>query len=302
MQYSKFVCLTMVIILATHALRGKADSVVFEFDDITVTEQELVEYLKERLLPTAYEDALSRPGAASQAVGNIYIIRSAAAAARQQGLVSESTERWEAMDAADRYALEQFLSFQAEQRMASVEWDELARERYLLDLEKLGAGVEVSVSHILVKRGDRNFRELAAAVDEVERALTDGEAFSEVALRLSEDPSAERNAGALGYISRGETDPAFEAAAFSMKETGSLSPPILTSFGVHILQFHDKREKTAPSFDSLRRTLIREIKDEETAKYRNLILEPLRSPAMPLLNALDEPALAARLLELLKDE
>ena len=82
----------MVIILATHALRGKADSVVFEFDDITVTEQELVEYLKERLLPTAYEDALSRPGAASQAVGNIYIIRSAAATAQQQGLVSGSTE------------------------------------------------------------------------------------------------------------------------------------------------------------------------------------------------------------------
>lgn len=302
MQYSKLVYLTLIVILATYALRGYADSVVLEVDDITVTEQELVEYLRERLLAAAYEDALSRPGAVSQAVGNIFIIRSAAAAARKQGLVSDSTERWEAMDAADRYALEQFLSFETEQRVASVEWDELARERYLLDLENLGAGMEVSVSHILVKSDDRNFRELASAVDEVERALSDGEAFSEVARRLSEDPSVERNSGALGYISRGETDPAFEAAAFSMKDPGSLSPPILTSFGVHILQFHDKREKAAPSFDSLRRTLIRKIKDEEIEKYRNLILEPLRNPAMPLLNALDEPALAARLLELLNDE
>jgi peptidyl-prolyl cis-trans isomerase SurA len=68
-----------------------------------------------------------------------------------------------------------------------------------------------------------------------------GEDFSKLALQYSEDPSAKRNSGNLGYFSGFMMVYPFESAAFNTK-VGEVSEIVRTSFGYHILRVHDKKD------------------------------------------------------------
>ena len=287
--------LLMLLVMGARAESAK----VLDFDGVKVTEQDLVEYLSERLLPEAYERALMRPGAVSQAVGNIFIVRRAAATAREMGLVEASSESWEAQDAVDRYAVDQLVAHETDIKMNSTDWEKLAEERYILNLEQQGAARKVAVSHILISSDSRNFNEIASRVAAVEAELANGRAFEDVAREMSDDPSAERNGGVLGYIARGQTEPRFEAVAFTMEEVNAVSAPVLTAFGVHFIRFDGDMQVEPSKFEDRRPFLIQELKKEASRKVRPLLLEPFREPAMPVLQSLDEEKLAARLLQLL---
>ena len=61
-----------------------------------------------------------------------------------------------------------------------------------------------------------------------------------MAKKYSDDPSASLNLGSLGWVRWGETVPKFQSAAF-MLEPGSVSSPVLTSFGYHVIVAEDRR-------------------------------------------------------------
>ena len=68
-----------------------------------------------------------------------------------------------------------------------------------------------------------------------------GEDFGTLATLYSEDPGSKNDGGDLGYVNRGDLDPAFEAAAFSLKNPGDVSDIIESSFGYHIIQLVERR-------------------------------------------------------------
>ncbi len=70
--------------------------------------------------------------------------------------------------------------------------------------------------------------------------ILSGANFSELALKNSEDPSAQQNGGEMGYVGRGAMVPQFEAVAFKLK-LGEISQPFESPFGFHILQLLDRR-------------------------------------------------------------
>ncbi len=87
----------------------------------------------------------------------------------------------------------------------------------------------------------------AAQEEEAKNKLLDlrarilkGESFAELAMKNSEDPSAQYNGGDLGYVGRGAMVPQFEAMAFRLK-VGEVSMPFKSQFGFHILQLLDRR-------------------------------------------------------------
>ncbi|MFM7022174.1 MAG: peptidylprolyl isomerase [Flavobacteriales bacterium] len=67
-----------------------------------------------------------------------------------------------------------------------------------------------------------------------------GEDFGKLATEFSEDPSAKENKGDLGYFSAMRMVYAFESAAYNTP-VGSVSKPVRTRFGYHVIKVHDKR-------------------------------------------------------------
>ncbi|MBA3647061.1 MAG: peptidylprolyl isomerase [Chitinophagales bacterium] len=71
--------------------------------------------------------------------------------------------------------------------------------------------------------------------------IKNGEDFSALASAYSEDPGSADKGGELGFVNRGELDPAFEAAAFSLKNPNDISNIIESAFGFHIMQLIERR-------------------------------------------------------------
>ena len=105
---------------------------------------------------------------------------------------------------------------------------------------------EVRASHILVQLGaDPSPEDTLAAWKKV-MALRDrvmkGEDFAKVAKGTggSDDPSAQKNGGDLGWFSALQMVYPFETAAYNTK-VGEVSMPVRTRFGYHIIKVADKR-------------------------------------------------------------
>ena len=115
----------------------------------------------------------------------------------------------------------------------------VAKEAYDRMLE------EVDVSHILIMIPRNPFPEdtLKAykKITDIRNEILNGADFEETAFRNSEDPSAKKNRGHLGYITVFQTVYPFETAAYATP-VGEVSPIVKTSFGYHILKVNGKRK------------------------------------------------------------
>ena len=74
-----------------------------------------------------------------------------------------------------------------------------------------------------------------------DRILTGGESFEDLARRHSDDATAPQG-GDLGWLSPGETVPAFEQAMNGLQE-GQLSAPIKSPFGWHLIEVLERRNQ-----------------------------------------------------------
>jgi peptidyl-prolyl cis-trans isomerase SurA len=66
------------------------------------------------------------------------------------------------------------------------------------------------------------------------------EAFDKIASEVSEDPSKNDNKGYLGFLSSGTTVYPFELAAYNTP-IGTVSMPIRTNYGYHLIMVHSRR-------------------------------------------------------------
>ena len=116
--------------------------------------------------------------------------------------------------------------------------ESLIREAY----ERLNK--DVRASHILLKLGqDVLPKDTLAAYNRILKLrdmILKGADFAKVARDSSEDPSAKDNSGDLGYFTGMQMVYPFETAAYSTKP-GSISMPVRTRFGYHIIKVADVR-------------------------------------------------------------
>jgi peptidyl-prolyl cis-trans isomerase C len=67
-----------------------------------------------------------------------------------------------------------------------------------------------------------------------------GEDFAALAKQYSKDPGSAAVGGDLNYFPKGQMVPAFDAAAFALKQ-GEISELVETEFGYHIIKMTDRR-------------------------------------------------------------
>lgn len=75
---------------------------------------------------------------------------------------------------------------------------------------------------------------------DLRRRILDGEKFTTLAVLYSEGPSASKG-GEIGFMGKGELDPAYAKVAYSLK-TGGVSTIVESSFGYHIIQLIERRD------------------------------------------------------------
>jgi parvulin-like peptidyl-prolyl isomerase len=73
--------------------------------------------------------------------------------------------------------------------------------------------------------------------------LQAGADFAQLAAQYSEDPGSKDSGGDLGYFTKGQMDPTFEAAAFN-SPVGLIITPVQTTYGYHVIEVLDKQLET----------------------------------------------------------
>lgn len=128
---------------------------------------------------------------------------------------------------------------------------------------------EVKAAHILIKvNPDATPEDTLKAYNkiiDIKKRLDAGEDFGTLAMNLSEDLSAKSNEGNLGYFTALQMVYPFEAAAYSTA-VGSISNPVRTRFGYHLVKVADKRK--AMGEIEVSHLLIRVGKDRDNEKAR----------------------------------
>ena len=276
--------------------------VLLSVNDIKISEDDLYFYLKEYLAPQAYESGLQKPDAIKNALVNLYVVRRAAHVAVEEGLITDDEIAYRQQDGGYRVALSAFVSERSGTALAATDWEALADERYMMEQDILGPREQVDVQHLLIDSEDRSFAELVSRTQEVQARIDSGDDFTTLVLEYSDDPSAKRNEGGLGFINPGQTHPAFEEMAFSLTEPGQISEPVLTSFGVHFIRFNQRRSRDAIPQDMIQKRLIRAIRKERESALKGEVLAPFRGEAWPGVADLDEAAIAERVLRRLVPE
>jgi peptidyl-prolyl cis-trans isomerase D len=128
-----------------------------------------------------------------------------------------------------------------------------------------------NVSHILFKtvgKTDAEIAEIKKKAEEVLDKAKHGANFADLAKQYSEDTATKDKGGDLGWIIRGQTVPAFEAAAFSLPK-GSISDLVKTQYGFHIIKVNDRQVARTQTFDEVKAGIesqLRQQKAEQTAE------------------------------------
>lgn len=147
----------------------------------------------------------------------------------------------------DYYRLRAFRDAYFERQIRAAVPESEAKALYDKSIKSMPNQEEVRARHILVESEDEASR--------IRRELQAGGDFAELAYKYSKDRGGQ-DGGDLGYFMRGQMVKPFEEAAFNM-ETGTLSEPVKSDFGWHIIKVEDKRDCLPPTFE--------EVKDQITA-------------------------------------
>lgn len=166
------------------------------------------------------------------------------------------------------------------------------RAAYEQEISSYAYQDEARVSHILLIQGDDEADEAyAQRIQSAQAALTDGEAFSVVAERLSDDIGSSSDGGDLGYTA-GDVFPAEMEEAIKGLEMNQVSGPVLTDAGTHLITVTDRRSSEPTSFVEMRSELEanlsqadaqrRLVSQVEALKDLTYTATDLREPAQTL--------------------
>lgn len=120
---------------------------------------------------------------------------------------------------------------------------------------------QVRVSHILVRfdandltQEENARRKISDIYAEIQKENT---VWEDIVKTFSEDPATSQRGGMLPWFGVGSMIPEFEMAAFSLTETGEVSPPLKTQYGYHILRLEEK--KPIDSFEDMEENIRSKI-------------------------------------------
>jgi peptidyl-prolyl cis-trans isomerase SurA len=134
--------------------------------------------------------------------------------------------------------------------------------------DKRPARGEIQVAHILLttpkSAGDAGEKLALKRIDSIKIALKQGVSFEDLARQYSQDKFSINDGGVLKPFSVGRMTPAFEDAAFSLKNKGDVSEPVKTEYGYHLIKLIS-RTPIKP-YDSMANSLKKQVDNDSRAQ------------------------------------
>ena len=142
-------------------------------------------------------------------------------------------------------------------------------KKYYQDhLESYRIPERVTVRHILLKADPKNPAQLEAAKKKAEdllKKLKAGADFAKLAKENSDDTGTKDSGGLLTNVTRKQTVPEFEKAAFSLAPN-QLSDPVQTMYGIHIIQGVSHDQPHLQTFEEVKSSIAAVVLDPKAAK------------------------------------
>jgi peptidyl-prolyl cis-trans isomerase C len=139
------------------------------------------------------------------------------------------------------------------------------------------------VRHILFNKDQKE------KAEDVKQQLENGGDFAELAKENSQDPGSAENGGDLGCLSKGETVPEFEQAAFGA-EQGEIVGPVETEFGYHILKVTDVKSEQTRSLQEVESQIRSQLAAEkQTEEFNKWIEEQKKERNVKYLKGYESP-------------
>ncbi len=168
----------------------------------------------------------------------------------------------------------------------------IAGDVTVTDEEVREAYEQVEASHILIRPQGTDEQAWEAAeryARELYEEVTP-ETFADFARAYSQDTGSAQEAGSIGYVSRGDTVPPFEEAAFALS-VEDISEPIRSDFGYHIIMVTDRREASGEDFEAERDVIEQQIRQQRGQAVLVEWFNELRDSANVVIR---DPQLSAR--------
>jgi len=170
---------------------------------------------------------------------------------------------------------------------APVVTDDDVKTYYTAHPDDFATPERVHVRHLVIGLGTGpGGKSKEKALEEIQRILTElrsqpvrGDqatvarlrlaSFAEAAKKYSEDASRD-SGGDLGWITKGQTDPDFEAAAWHMK-AGMMSGVVQSKFGYHLIFVEEHQAAGTEPFDAVKNGLREYLVTQKAADVLNAV-------------------------------
>lgn len=157
--------------------------------------------------------------------------------------------------------------------------DAVLRQVYNSAGDRFRTGERVNVRHILLKTTEKSaddIKKIEARAAELLKQIKGGADFAKLATENSDDTGTKVKGGDYGWMVKGQTVPAFEAAAFSLKK-GEISNLVKTEYGFHIIQVMDRDEPKVKGFDEVKGELATELRRQQSQPRMEAAAEQARA-------------------------
>jgi len=246
---------------------GDPEIVYYAADGFKVTDFDLKMYL--RGAPDTGDDGIGSRARNLQALSDLYAMQVLVSDARQEELLTEAELQWVANYAAGLEMIKRYLSAAVAKRMAETDWDASALEHYLANPQEFEVPESVTVRTLLVRTASRNEEEALGLANELLQEATRPDADFDALVRAhTEDEVAAKSGGLMEGVTRGETVQPFEDAAFALRESGEFSEPVISEYGVHLIQLVERQHTRMRTFEESKAQIIADLKPRRAAQYR----------------------------------
>ncbi|MET2897982.1 peptidylprolyl isomerase [Vibrio rotiferianus] len=180
-----------------------------------------------------------------------------------------------------------YIELSAEELKKQIQVSDVDVKQYYDEhLDKYSSEEQRRVAHILVEGDDE--AKAQAILDE----LNGGADFAKLAEEKSDDFGSAENGGDLGWIERDVMDPAFEEAAFALKNVGDTTGLVKSDFGYHIIKLEELKDSVAKPFTEVAAEIKKEMVDQKAVDQFYELQSELEKVAFEYPDSLDDASQA----------